>query len=348
VRVVQIGPFPPPHGGVQTNLVAIRDFLRQQRIPCAVINLTRFRRPDGDGVYYPKNAAQLLWRLLRLRCDIIHLHFGGDLNPRLLGLALVCSVLPGARVVLTFHSGGYPSSPAGKSAGPRTLRGYIFRRLDRVIAVNPELVELFGRFGVDPRRTRLIHPHAPSGPAADGSLPEPLAGFFAAHRPVLLTVGLLEPEYDLPLQIEALSAVRRSHPDAGLVIIGAGSLEDDLRRLIQTRADRNHILLCGDVPHPATLQAIAKATVLLRTTLYDGDAISVREALHLGTPVIASDNGMRPEGVRLIPRGDLAELSRAIERCLAADSGGRERLGPGEANDENLQAVLRLYRELSG
>src|SRR5215469_17334234 len=101
MRVLQLGPYPPPHGGVQTNLVAIRDYLRRRQIPCAVINLTRYRRTAQDDVYYPKNALEVLGLLVRLRYDIIHLHFGGDLNPSLLGLALVCTMLPGKRVVLT-------------------------------------------------------------------------------------------------------------------------------------------------------------------------------------------------------------------------------------------------------
>jgi len=345
MRVLQIGPYPPPHGGVQANLVDIREFLRKRRIPCAVINLTRFRRPAGDEVYYPKNTLQLLWLLLQLRYDIIHLHFGGNLNPRLLGLALVCSMLPRTKVVLTFHSGGYPSSPAGKTAGRHTLRGWIFRRLDRVIAVNPELLELFHRFGVDAGRARLIYPYALSSPATGDPLPEPLAGFLASHQPALVTVGLLEPEYDLPLQVETLSAVRERFPGAGLVIIGAGSLEEQIQKLIQSKAYRDHILLCGDLSHQVTLRAIGQAALFLRTTLYDGDAISVREALHLGTPVIATDNGMRPEGVYLIPRGDPAALCRAIEQRLGEGvrDGGR---ACAESHDENLRAVLQLYEEM--
>ncbi|MEO7649742.1 MAG: glycosyl transferase family 1, partial [Bryobacteraceae bacterium] len=79
----------------------------------------------------------------------------------------------------------------------------------------------------------------------------------------------------------------------------------------------------------------------LRTTTFDGDSISVREALHLGTPVIATDNGMRPEGVRLIPISNPEALALAIEACLA---GGRTRRG--QARQENLEAVLALYKEL--
>ena len=80
MRVVQLGPYPPPHGGVQTNLVAIREYLRRHGHTCDAINLTRFRREDADGVYYPTGAAALMRLLWRLPADILHLHFGGDLN----------------------------------------------------------------------------------------------------------------------------------------------------------------------------------------------------------------------------------------------------------------------------
>ena len=33
MRVLQLGPYPPPHGGVQTNLVAIRAFLLKAEHP---------------------------------------------------------------------------------------------------------------------------------------------------------------------------------------------------------------------------------------------------------------------------------------------------------------------------
>ena len=347
MRVLQLGPYPPPHGGVQANLSAIRDFLLQRQIPCAVINLTRSRkaRPDAE-VYYPKNALHLAWLLLRLRYDIVHLHIGGNLTPRLLGLTFLCSLMPHSKSVLTFHSGGYPSSPEGRTARPRTLRGLIFRRLDGVIGVNPDIVEMFHRFGVPSHRTRLIYPHALSTPGPETRVPEHLRNFFQSHRPVLITVGLLEPEYDLPLQIEVLGRVHKRFPNAGLLIVGSGSLEGELRERIKARPYAKDILLCGDVEHAVTLRVMSESQALLRTTLYDGDSISVREALHLGVPVIATDNGMRPEGVELIPPSDLDALHLAIEKSLTEGGGPRPRRK--EAADENVEAVLEFYRELLG
>jgi glycosyltransferase involved in cell wall biosynthesis len=340
MTVLQLGPYPPPHGGVQTNLVAIREFLRKRGIPSAVVNLTRHRQPDTDDVYYPRTAVETLKLLLRLRYDIIHLHLGGSLTTRLLALSFVCTLMPRSKSVLTFHSGGYPGSTQGRSAHPDTLRGFIFRRFDRIIGVNPAIVEMFHKFGVS--RVRLIHPHVLSGvPTAD--YPARLQYFLAAHKPVLLSVGLLEPEYGLPLQIEALGPVRERFPQAGLLLVGVGSLEDNLRARIQATPYSEHILLWGDLPHSVTLRAIAECDVFLRTTLYDGDSIAVREALGFGTPVIATDNGMRPPGVRLIPSASLEELCRAIEECLAEAHTKRTPVPPGE---QNVQAIFDLYREL--
>ncbi|HWB82799.1 MAG TPA: glycosyltransferase family 4 protein [Bryobacteraceae bacterium] len=341
MRVLQVGPYPPPHGGVQTHLVAIRDYLRQRQIPCAVVNITRHRQADADEVYYPKSAVQLIARLMRLRYDVLHLHIGGDLPPRLLGLMLACTLLPRRKTVLTFHSGGYPSSPAGQRARPGTLRGLVFRRLDGAIAVNDALADLYRRFGIPESRIRLIPPHAVRIPA--GSLPPAVAQFFETHTPRLLTVGLLEPEYDLLLQIEMLGEVRKLLPGAGLAIIGAGTMEAELKGRIAAHPQRDHILLCGDVPHSLTLGAIAACDVFLRTTRYDGDSISVREALHLGTPVVATDNRMRPEGVRLIPIGDLQALCRTVIETAAQPREHSEE--PGEAED-NVAAVVAFYRDL--
>jgi glycogen(starch) synthase len=345
MKVLQLGPYPPPHGGVQSNLVAIRTFLRSQGVPCAVINITRHRKPDADEVYYPRSAAGLIQLVLRLDYDVIHLHVGGMLTPRLLGLALVCTLLQGSKSVMTFHSGGYPASDEGKSTGPNSFAGFVLRRFDGLIGVNPQIIGFFQRLGVVPEHTRLIYPHSfLSAEQLAPTFPEALASFFRKHNPALISVGLLEPEYDLFLQIEVLGLVRQRFPWAGLVLIGSGSLEQELHDKIRACPYAEHVLLCGDVPHAITMAAISRADLMLRTTLYDGDAVSVREALHLGTPVIASDNGMRPAGVQLIPKSDLQALLHAIEDRLAQPTDRKAQSGSDESN---LQAVLDFYRELT-
>ena len=343
LRVLQLGPLPPPWGGVQTNLDGIHTYLTQHGHLAAGVNITRHRRENSPTAFFPHSATELLQLLWTLPYDILHLHLGGELSSRLLALCFAVTSVPGKKSVLSFHSGGYPSSPGGQSAAYWTLRGVVLRRFDRVIVVNAALRDVFFRFGVRKEHCHLIAPHwvPDQAPAMD---PGPIHDFFQRHSRVILSVGLLEPEYDLARQLTAFESICDTDPTTGLLWIGSGALEAELRQRIGQSPAKEHVLLTGDVSRPQTLAAISQADLLWRTTLYDGDAVSVREALHFGTPVLATDNGMRPPGVHLTPIADTPAL---VARTLALRSLARPQplRQDGEAN---LRAVVSVYKELTG
>ena len=343
MRILLIGPYSPPRGGVQAHVAALRQYLLARSISCEVIDLSPGRKTEGPGVYGPRGVRDLAQLLLTLHYDISHLHVGGNLTRRDAALALLCATLPRRRSVLTFHSGGYPSSSEGRAVTPTSLRGLAMQRLDRVVAVNEHIAAWFRQVGVRDECVRLIQPYTlPSAPPTVAH-PEPLRSFMAGHQPILVSVGGLEPEYDVPLQIDALGQVRDKFPQAGLVLVGAGSLEPELRHYAGVKTYGEHVLLCGDVERSLTLRIIADSDVMLRTTLYDGDSMAVREALHFGVPVVATDRAPRPEGVRIIPAQDLARLTEATVDCL---SNGSRRPPSDEQHEENFDAILALYEEL--
>jgi glycosyltransferase involved in cell wall biosynthesis len=341
MQILQFGVFPPPEGGVQTNVKDIRDYLRANQIRNGVIHLSRHRRPDSDGVFYPKSPLAVMRIALGFPADIWHFHLGGNLNRSLLGLYAFGTSVPRRKTVLTFHSGGYPSSPEGQRS--QLLRDVLFRRFDRVVAVNPEMVEMFVRLGVQRDHIRLILPYALPSQPPPAEIPRAIAEFMDRHSPLLVAVCGLEPEYDIALQIDAMEGILHRLPSAGLVVLGGGSLEAQLRAYLASKPYSEAILLCGDVPRAATLNIVVRSNVFLRTTWYDGDAISVREALQFDVPVIASDNGMRPAGVNLIPPRDPVALVQKATALLTAPKPPRL-VKP--ANFENLDRLLELYREL--
>ncbi|HEY0049188.1 MAG TPA: glycosyltransferase family 4 protein [Pyrinomonadaceae bacterium] len=346
MHILLLGPYPPPQGGVQRNMLAIRDELRRAGHACSIINITRSAQavPEPD-VYHPQTPLALARLLLKLKYDLLHIHIGGEIPARVLGLLALCALAARGKSVLTLHSGGYPLSEDGRAARKFSLRGFIFRFYKRLVCVNRQQVEMFEKFGAAKEKIRLIYPFFNQNPNENVSIPAALESFVAAHQPFLLTVGLLQPTYNLPLQIKTLGKIREKFPGAGLMIAGAGELEDELRRIIAAAPDGEHILLAGDVEHAVTLRLINECDVLLRTTDYDGDAISVREALHLDTPVVATDNGMRPEGVYLIPKGDGAALEKAIESTL----GKGAKIKSVKPDDyRNITAILNLYEEING
>lgn len=344
MRVLQLGPVPPPHGGVQANFSAIDERLRERSEESLLISIPRGKRDAGQpNIFHPRSNAETLKLLFTLRPDIIHLHVGGNFTLEWAALILLSAFVPRARQVMTFHSGGFASSAIGQAAAPNSLRGRAVRSLDKIIVVNEEMVVLFQKYGVKKERIILIPPFVLRQPDVKLEIPNALQDFVQKHQPLLLTASWLEPHYDLPLQIKALESIKNKYPNAGLLIAGAGAQENELRKLIAKTDCAEDILLAGDVPHSIVLHLIKRADVLLRTTHFDGDAISVREALHLGTPVIATDTGMRPADVRLIPIGSLPDLTRAIFEQLEK---GKLAATPKADGWANIDAVLQIYTDL--
>jgi glycosyltransferase involved in cell wall biosynthesis len=348
LSVVQLGVYPPPHGGVQTNVVAIHQRLRERGHRGFVISLSRHRQTGIENVFFPRTPLEVCRLLVTLPVNVAHFHIGGDITNRLAALAAFLSALPGRQTVLTLHSGGYPASVPGRR--PLRLKAIlaVFRKFDALVGVNPELRDFLASSGIAPGKTHLIEPFPSLTRLKSESAFQPaLQAFCAAQKPLLVTVGLLEPEYDLPLQFAVLRKLRQTHPDAGLAIVGSGSLKDDLIRQIAAEPYNERILLAGDVPHPATIELIRRAAALLRTTLYDGDSIAIREALQLATPVVATDNGMRPPGVFLAPIGDADAVARQVLNVLATPRPQRDTIDGARSETDGIDDMLALYRSIT-
>lgn len=346
MHILQLGPYPPPEGGINRNMLAIREELRARGHRCSIVATSKSTRITNEAeVYHPGYALALLTLLFKVDCDVLHLHVGGDIGRRVMALVAMCLAFGRGRKVLSFHSGGYPTTKEGMTARKNSIRGFLFRRFDRVIAVNPTIGEVFTRYGLQDEKLSVIYPFVHRIPDERVEIPADLRVFSEQHSPFLLTVGLLEPEYDLFMQIDAMERVLKERPDAGLMIVGSGSLEAELRRAIESKPFAKRIFLAGDVEHGVTLHLIDKCDALLRTTLFDGDAISIREALFLETPVIATDNGMRPDGVQPIPIHDETALVNAI---VVLDPSEQTK-NPYKTDDRsNIHRVLAVYEEMIG
>ncbi len=346
LHVLQLGPVPPPEGGISRNMLAIREELRAAGHRCSIVatskSTTESNEPD---VYHPRSKTALVGLLRKLDYDVLHVHVGGEVTKRVLALAATCTIFGGKRTVLTLHSGGYATTDAAKNAKPSSLAGRIFRRFSRVIAVNDDLADVFRRYGVAGEKLSVVLPYSLKAPDENIVVPSELASFYKTHSPLLLAVGGLEKDYDPLMQIEAMREIVREMPNAGLMIVGGGAMQTEVEAAIQNSGCANNIHLAGNVDHSVTLHLMNDADIVLRTTLFDGDAISVREARFLGTPVIATNNGMRPDGVELIGVGDKSAL---IERVKEITGRERPTKTTGRADTSNITKILSIYNDLVG
>lgn len=337
LHVVQLGPYPPPEGGITRNVVAIRKALIARGDECSIIATSRSENALEEAmVWHPRSPFGLIKLLWSLRYDVLHLHIGGNVTTRVLLLALTVASLGGKRSVLTMHSGGYATDENGKGSFSK----FVFRRFGTIVAVNDDIANVFRTLNVDPDRVEVIAPYALERADPTIALPSTMDAFYKEHSPVLLSVGGLEREYEPLMQIKALSKIRRKFPNAGLMILGAGSMRAEVEAASARSEARNSIFLAGNVEHSFTLHLMERASAVLRVTQFDGDAISVRESLFLRTPVIATDTGKRPDGVHLIRKGNEADLVEAVSKVV---SSGKRPLVSTDDGMQNIRAVLDLY-----
>lgn len=122
-----------------------------------------------------------------------------------------------------------------------------------------------------------------------------------------------------PLLLDAFRLVRHAMPDAELVIVGPDPevREDGIR--IAGTLDRR------DPSQFAKLKRLYRESACLcLPSCFDPFPIAIVDAMTLGTPVVAFDNGSRREAILdgrtglLARNGDVVDLSRALGKLLAS------------------------------
>jgi len=317
MKLLLIGPFPPPHGGISVHVAEAKKQLDRAGICSRVLNLNR-SAPQSDEYICVRSGIELLRVLLaHVRQGWTpHLHTNGHNHKSwLVALAsgLVGQLAPVC--LLTVHSGMAPAYLAKASIWQRLLAYIACRLHHRVIAVNRQISGSISSLGVPHDSLEVIPAYFSVSPPA--ALPATFKNLEKQAGPLISTVLFYRPEYDFDLLIHALSRLRRRYPNVQCLVMGSGEQQDEAERLIREEGMEESVKLLGDVPHESCLALISASDLFVRATRKDGDSISVREALALGVPTVVSDVGHRPPGAILFRPGDLDDLVDRMETALA-------------------------------
>jgi glycosyltransferase involved in cell wall biosynthesis len=158
-------------------------------------------------------------------------------------------------------------------------------------------------------------------------------------------VGRLIPQKDYPTLINAFSILRRTKK-ARLVILGEGNERSQLESMIRELGVTEDTRLLGFRENPYTY--MARAAVFVLSSVSEGLATVVIEALACGIPVVSTNCRYGPAEIlengkygRLVPVGNPDALAEAIQSALTVDVdtvNGRNR-----AKDFELIAIARQY-----
>lgn len=150
--------------------------------------------------------------------------------------------------------------------------------------------------------------------------------------PHIAFVGRLDPVKGADLLLDALAALRASHPGLTATFIGDGPQAAQIRAHARTLGLDDIVAFPGAQAEEAVAHLLQQSDLLVLPSFAEGLPVVLMEAMATGLPVIASRIAGIPELVRdgenglLIPAGDTASLIAAIDRLLC-DPALRQRMG---------------------
>jgi len=302
-KILEISSYPPPRAGWGVRIMFVRKYLQEMGHICQVLNIGQSRTiksPEYEDVqsgldYFKK----VRWHVQN--GYLIHTHLNGDSEKGLV-LALIAefySLFFGKRSVLTFHAGPVQRMfPKEKSRLMAPFYALVFALPKKIICNNEAVKKNIMGYGVPAEKIEAIP--AFSLQYLDYEEPElekELLSFIAKHRPLIVSYFFLRPEFFVASMFEAIKALSEKLPEMGLILIGGDTRNEDVIQMVEKAGLSCHVYHAGDVTHNQFMSLLKKADIYLRTPQKDGVCSSVLESLSLKTPVVASENGSRPEGV---------------------------------------------------
>lgn len=272
---------------------------------------------------YLAEAAYVARRCAEEGVEHVHAHFGTNAP----AVAMLARAMGGPTYSFTVHGPEEFDEPVALSLGAK------MRRASFSVAVSQ-----FGRaqlcrwagFDVWSRIKVVQCGIEPSVYSAPVPLPDgPL------H---LVTIARFVEQKGQMTLVLAMAALKTSHPDIHLTLVGDGHMRRDIEMAIEKHGLTDNVTLTGWVDEARVNEALATSHAIVMPSFAEGLPLVVMEAMAVGRPVVSTYIAGIPELVTpdcglLVPAGDVAALSRALialsktapERLTRMGLAGRDR-----------------------
>jgi glycosyltransferase involved in cell wall biosynthesis len=249
---------------------------------------------------------------------------------------------PRPRLLLEEHGRFWPEPDNAKR---RLVNQQLINRLThRFVAVSQDISARLTRYeGIPSDRIEVIYNgvDAPNRPNADEVLQRRAALGIAADDFVIGTVGRFDPIKNLPMLIDALTALCRSNPRVRGLLIGDGPERADITRRVHEAGLDGRIILTGHRDDARALLPCMDLFVL--ASFSEGTSVALLEAMSAGVPAVVTAVGGNPEIVIdqqtgwVISSGDVHALVEVFRSAIAD-----EKLRSNLANEARLRFELNF------
>jgi amylovoran biosynthesis glycosyltransferase AmsD len=171
---------------------------------------------------------------------------------------------------------------------------------------------------------------------------------------VILAIGRLEAQKGFDLLIEAWKKVYKVHPEWTVLIVGEGSLEEDLQQLTDHYFENSNA--CKIMPFSNKIdQLYGNCQLLALSSRFEGFPMVLIESMCFGVPAVSFDCETGPREIikdlsngMLVTNGDVDQMSKALSK-LIADESLRSSLSSQcykDRDDYNLDNIVGQWKAL--
>lgn len=272
------------------------------------------------GILEAGRFAYRARHVLEADLDVLHAHFG-SVGRRAARFAQVGAC---DGFVVSFH--GWGIRQADEHGGQ--IYAHLFDHADCILANTNYTQERLIEFGADPDTVRVHHIGIDPGKF------RPDDRTHDSDALTVLTVARLHEAKGLEYGVLAVKELSKRLPDIDVRyrIVGGGSLEGELRELIQEHDADDVVTLCGPMDQTGVIDELHSADVFLLPSLEEGFGRVLLEAQASELPIVASNVGGIPEAISpgdsalLVPPRDTQAIVDRLEQ-LANDPSARATLG---------------------
>ena len=355
LRVLLVGPLPPPAGGMANQTRQLAELLRAEGAQVELVQVNAPYRPAwAERLKGARALFRLLPYLLHLwrgcgRADVVHVMANSGWSWHLFAAPAVwIAALRGTPVVVNYRGGEADAflQHAGRWVRPT------MRRAGALVLPSAFLLEVFARHGMDGRIVANIID-------LDRFQPASTPPVFGAS-PHLVVARNLEPIYGNDVALQAFARILARFPGARLSVAGSGPEAAALAALAQSLGVAAQVHFSGRLNREQMAVLYRDAHLMLNASRVDNMPNALLEALASGVPVVSTRAGGIPFMVKdghtaMLVAVDDAEAMAAAAIEVLENHDLRSRLvAAGLAEVQRYQwsavrdALLATYTEIIG
>lgn len=202
------------------------------------------------------------------------------------------------------------------------------------------------------KKSSVVHAFIPPNIENEKNLPKEVFDILEQNRHKKIIVNNAfklvlhnnEDLYGLDLMINVARAVKTEKKNYKIIFVVASKEEklnlfEQYTRIIKEEGLNEIISL---IPYPLSfVNLMIESDLVIRSTNTDGDALTVREAIYLNRPVIASDVISRPKGTILFQNRNSENLFIKIKHTLS-----QQKQTNSKIQTNNRKAIIEQYMSL--